>query len=140
MIFMKGTACDLIWGIYQCLAVFVLVFIVMLLLLCNDVRCCLWSLSCLESKGCHLILLSCHLLFCFFLPCPVAPSDLSFFCYWSIFLTVYFQNILQHFSLRDSLFCMALVEHLGDGSWQVVCAACCPMSQGFDGMLVDNFR
>ena len=103
MIFMKGTVCDLVWGIYQCLVVFVLIFILMLLLLCIDVRCCLWSLSCLESKGCHLILLSCHLLFCFFLPCPVAPSVLSLFCEWSIFLTFFLQKVFHHFSFKGTL-------------------------------------
>ena len=49
---------------------------------------------------------------------------------WSILLN-FFQKILQHFSLRDRLFCMAPVQQLGEVSWSVVCAACCHMALVF---------
>ena len=36
------------------------------------------------------------------------------------------------------LFCMALVEQLGDDSWSVVCAACCHMELVFAIMHLYN--
>ena len=44
----------------------------------------------------------------FFLPSPVTLSLLSFSACWP-FLLNFFQKILQYFSLRDRLFCMAPV-------------------------------
>ena len=62
------------------------------------------------------------------LPSPVTLSVLSSFFLlpagWSLLLN-FFQKILQYFSLRDRLFCMAPVQRLGEVSWSVVCAACC---------------
>ena len=58
---------------------------------------------CLESQGCHLIPL-CYLL----LPSPVTLSVWSFSACWP-FLLNFFQKILQYFSFRDRLFCMAPV-------------------------------
>ena len=52
-----------------------------------------------------------------FLPNPLAHSVLSFFCLWSILLTFFFHKTLKYFSLTVRLFCMALVEQLGDDSW-----------------------
>ena len=92
---------------------------------------CLISLSSplpsprLASQDCHLIplyyLLSCsstypYCSFCLFsfFHLPTAP-----------FSWLFFQKIVQHFSLRDGLFGMALVWQLGDDSWLVLCAACC---------------
>ena len=43
----------------------------------------------------------------------------------------FLQKILKYFSLRVRLFCMALVEQLGDDSWTVVCAVCCHMALVF---------
>ena len=43
------------------------------------------------------------------------------------------QKILQHFFFCfniDRLFCMAVVEQLGDDSW-VICAACCHVALVF---------
>ena len=53
----------------------------------------------------------------FLLPSPLALSVLSCFCYWSILRTFFLQKTLKYFSLRVRLFCMALVEQLGDDSW-----------------------
>ena len=75
------------------------------------------SSSCLESQGCHLIPLS-YLLSCFFLPSPLALPLLSFFLlkvHSPEF--VFFFRKLKYFSLKVRLFCMALVEQLGDDSW-----------------------
>ena len=44
----------------------------------------------------------------------------------------------QIFSLRVRLFCMALVEQLGNDSWSVVCAACCHMALVFAIMHLYN--
>ena len=43
----------------------------------------------------------------------------------------FFSSKLKYFSLRVRLFCVALVEQLGDDSWSVVCAACCHMALVF---------
>ena len=48
---------------------------------------------------------------------------------WPILLN-FSQKILQHFSSRDRLFCMAPVWQL-EVSWSVVCAACCHMAMVF---------
>ena len=56
---------------------------------------------------------------------------------WPILL-IFFQKILQHFSLRDWLFCMASVQQLGGVSWSVVCAACCHMAVVFAVMHLYN--
>ena len=48
------------------------------------------------------------------------------------------QKTLKYFSLRVRLFCMALVEQLGDDSWSVVCAACCHMALVFAIMHLYN--
>ena len=69
-------------------------------------RGCLMSPPCLESQGCHLIPL-CYLLSCSS-ACPVTLSVLSFSACWP-FLLNFFLKILQYFSLRDRLFCMAPV-------------------------------
>ena len=61
-----------------------------------------------------LLVLSCH----FFL-LMAHPPDFFYFLQKTIF------------SLRVRLFCMALVEHLWDDSWYVVCAACSHMAQVF---------
>ena len=74
----------------------------------------------------------------FLLPSPLALSVLSCFCYWSILRTFFLQKTLKYFSLRVRLFCMALVEQLGDDSWQVVCAACCHMTLVFAIMHLYN--
>ena len=88
----------------------------------------------LKSQCCHLFALSC-LLSCF--SCPLALSVLPFFFFFFFFLLLlllmvhsldFFKKTLKHFSLRIRLFCMAVVEQLGDDSWQVVCAACCRMA------------
>ena len=86
---------------------------------------CLMSSPCLESQGCHLIPL-CYLLSCSSAQ-PVNLSVLSFSACWP-FLLNFFQKILQYFSIRDRLFCMAPVQQLGEVSWSVVCAACCHMT------------
>ena len=56
------------------------------------------------------------LLFFFYLPSHLALSVLIV-----IFLLMvhfpFFQKTLKYFSLRVRLFCMALVEQLGDDSW-----------------------
>ena len=92
-------------------------------------RGCLMSPSCLESQGCHLIPLS-YLLSCYF--CLILLLFLS--CHFSANGPVSWlfpQKTLKYFSLRIRLFCMALVEQLGDDSWSVVCAACCHMALVF---------
>ena len=71
------------------------------------------------------------------LPGPVTLSALSFSACWP-FLLNFFQKILQYFSLRDRLFCMAPVEQLGEDSWSVVCAACCHMTLVFAVMHLYN--
>ena len=50
----------------------------------------------------------------------------------------FFPRKLKYFSLRVRLFCMALVEQLGDDSWYVVCAACCHMALVFAVMHLYN--
>ena len=70
---------------------------------------CVMSPSCLESQGCHLIPLF-YFLSCFFLPSPRALSVLSFFSRFSP------QKTLKYFSLRVRLYCVAVVEQLGDNS------------------------
>ena len=52
-----------------------------------------------------------------FLPRPLAPSVLPFFCKWSFLLTFFSPENSRYFSLRVRLFCVALVEQLGDDSW-----------------------
>ena len=69
-------------------------------------RGCLMSPPCLESQGWHVIPLAISSLV--LLPNPVTLSILSFSTCWSILLN-FFQKILQHFSLRGRLFCMAPV-------------------------------
>ena len=84
-------------------------------------RGCLMSPSCLESQGCHLIPLSC-LLSCFL--CLVLLLFLS--CHFSANgpFSFFPPKTLKYFSLRVRLFCMALVEQLGDdGRWYVQLAA-----------------
>ena len=71
------------------------------------------------------------------LPSPVTLSVLSFSACWPFLLNV-FQKILQYFSLRDRLFCMASVKRLGEDSWSVVCAACCHMTLVFAAMHLYN--
>ena len=51
-----------------------------------------------------------------FLSSSLAVSGLSFFCEWSILLNC-FKKLLQHFSLRDRLLCITVVEQLGDDIW-----------------------
>ena len=63
-----------------------------------------------------------YLLQLLFLSCPF------FFCLWPIllfFVCFVVVLILQYFSFRDRLFCMAPVQQLGEVSRLVVCAACC---------------
>ena len=94
--------------------------------------------SCLESQGCHLISLS-YLLSCFVFSCLVLLLFLS--CHFSAngsFSWLFFQKTFKYFSLRVRLFCMALVEQLGDDSWSVVCAACCHMALVFAIMHLCN--
>ena len=68
--------------------------------------------SCLESQDCHLIPLS-YLLSCFF--CQVL---LLFFLVMVHSPDFFFSSKkLKYFSVRVRLFCMALVEQLGDDSW-----------------------
>ena len=91
---------------------------------------------CLKSQGCHLSPLS-YLLSCF-----SAQSSCSF-CLIIFLLMVpspdfSFEKTLKQFPLRVRLFCMALVEQLGDDSWQVVCAACCLMALAFAIMCLYN--
>ena len=50
----------------------------------------------------------------FLLPSPLALSVLAFFC---PFFWLFFQKTLKYFLLMVRLFCMALVEQLGDDSW-----------------------
>ena len=71
------------------------------------------------------------------LPSPVTLSVLSFSACWP-FLLNFFRKILQYFSLRDRLFCMAPVQRLGEDSWSVVCAACCHMTLVFAVMHLYN--
>ena len=71
------------------------------------------------------------------LPSPVTLSVLSFSAYWS-FLLNFFQKILQYFSLRGRLLCMAPVSRLGDDNWSVVCATCCHMTLVFAVMHLYN--
>ena len=66
-----------------------------------------------------------HVLSCFlfllllFLPRPLALSVLSLVCYWSILQTFFSpENSLFFPSVKSLfLFCMALVEQLGNDSW-----------------------
>ena len=82
-------------------------------------RGCLMFLSCLESQGCHLIPLS-YLLS----SPPTPPSPLALSVFFGVFFLLlmvpspffFYQNTLKYFSLRVRLFCMALVEQLGDDS------------------------
>ncbi len=54
----------------------------------------------------------------FLLPSPLALSVLSFFSANGPFSCLFFSSEnLKYFSLRVRLFCMALVEQLGDDSW-----------------------
>ena len=76
---------------------------------------CLISPPCLESQGWHLIPLS-YLLSCFFLPI-VLLLFLSCHCFANGPFSCLFSRKLKYFSLRVRLFCMALVEQLGDDSW-----------------------
>ena len=80
------------------------------------------SFSCLESQGrCRLTPFPIFSLLV--LPSPLALSVfscLSFFCVLMVHPPGFFQKILQHFSLRDRLFSMALVKQLGDDSWQAI--------------------
>ena len=89
---------------------------------------CLISTLCLKSQGCHLIPLS-YLLSCF--------SAQSFCSVSSFFLLMvhpyFFQKILKH--LFSRLFCMALVEQLGD-SWQVYMQLAAIMQFNFGGVSV----
>ena len=71
------------------------------------------------------------------LPSPVTLSVLSFSACWPFILN-FFQKILQYFSLRDRLFCMAPVWRLGEDSWSVVCAACCHITLVFAIMHLYN--
>ena len=93
------------------------------------------SPPCLESQGYHLIPL------CYLLSCSSAQSFtlsvLSFSACWPFPLN-FFQKILQYFSLRDRLFCMAPVQRLGEDSWSVVCAAYCHMTLVFAVMHLYN--
>ena len=74
---------------------------------------CLMSPSCLESQGCHLTPLS-YLLSCFF--CLVLFSLSVIFCLM-VHSPDFFPIKLKYISLRVRIFCMALVEQLGDDSW-----------------------
>ena len=87
-------------------------------------RGCLMSVSCLESQGCHLIPLSYllsyfFLFFSYFFLLLLTPS--SSFCFVICLLMIHspdsFLRKLKYVSLRVGLFCMALVEQLGDDSW-----------------------
>ena len=71
------------------------------------------------------------------LPSPVTLSVLSFSACWP-FLLDFFQKILQYFSLRERLFCVAPVQQLGEVSRLVVCAACCHMTLVFAVMHICN--
>ena len=74
---------------------------------------------------------------------PFPISSLVFFCLvLLLFLSChfsangpfswpFFQKTVKYFSLRVRLFCMALVEQLGDDRWSVVCADCCHMALVF---------
>ena len=71
-------------------------------------RGCLMSPPCPESRGCHLIP------FHYLLSCSSAQSCYSFCLIffsacWPTLLIFFFQKILQYFSLRSRLFCMAPV-------------------------------
>ena len=77
-------------------------------------------LPCLESQGCHLI---------------------SFFFYFYFFFFLvffFFFRKLKYVLLGVRLFCVALVEQLGDDSWYVVCANCCHMALVFAIMQLCN--
>ena len=96
---------------------------------------CRMSPSSLKSHGCLLIPLS-YLLSCFF--CLVLLLFLS--CHFSAngSFSWLFSKKLKYFLLKVLLFCMALVEQLGDDSWSVVCAACCHMALVFAIMHLYN--
>ena len=68
---------------------------------------------------------------------PVTLSVSSFSACWP-FLLNFFQKILQYFSFRNTLFCMATVQQLGEDSWSVVYAACCHMTLVFAVMHLYN--
>ena len=78
---------------------------------------CLMSLSCLEFQGCHLIPLS-YLLACFVFSSAKASCSfcLAIFSANGPFSWLFFQKT-QIFLLMLRLFCMVLVELLGDDSW-----------------------
>ena len=69
--------------------------------------------------------------------CLVLLPFLSFSACWPVLLN-FFQKILQYFSLKDRLFCMAPLWQLGEISWLVVCAACCHMTLVFAVMHLYN--
>ena len=52
-----------------------------------------------------------------FLPGPVTLFVLSVFLLVVHSTEFFFEKILEHVLLRVRLFCVALVEHLGDDSW-----------------------
>ena len=104
-------------------------------------RGCLMSPPCLESQGCHLISL------CYLLSCSAAKSCYPFcliiiifffFCLLALSSKLFFQKILQYFSLRERLFCMTPVWQLGEVSWSVVCAVWCHMALVFAVMHLYN--
>ena len=65
-----------------------------------------------------------------FLSCLFLPAGHFFY--------TFFQKILQYFSFRDRLFCMAPVQQLGKVRWSVVCAACQHMTLVFAVMHLYN--
>ena len=67
---------------------------------------------------------------------PFLSPVVALFClvllpFLSCHFSDFFSRKLKYFSFRVKLFCMALVEQLGDDSWQGVCAACCRMALVF---------
>ena len=101
---------------------------------------CLISASCLESQGCQLIPLS-YFLSHFF--CPVLLPCLVIFLL-PVRSPDFFRKSLtfkkkKRITLFSFLFCMAIIELLGDDSWQMVCATCCHMALVFAIMCLHLF-
>ena len=86
----------------------------------------LMSLPCLESQGCHLILLHC-LLSCFSAKFSYSFCLIFFFSACCSFLLKFFQKILQHFSLRWAFFVWLLLAVKGS---KLVGGMCCMLPYG----------
>ena len=88
---------------------------------------CLMSTPCPESWGSHLILLSC--LFSCSSNCCCCSS--CHFYTTAHFFWLSAKTFSSIFLFRNGMFCMAVVEYLGDNIWYVLCVTCCHMALVF---------